>query len=101
MGTDSTHGHRRAHKIVEAKDASDEEKDITEVSPSFFCFDPAWLWENLHLVKKDEIKKEYYLTDMINIAIAQNKKVLTTPVSPTEAMGANTPEEIAIVSKYL
>jgi bifunctional UDP-N-acetylglucosamine pyrophosphorylase/glucosamine-1-phosphate N-acetyltransferase len=88
-------------KIVEAKDASEEEKMIPEVSPSFFCFDPAWLWENLHLVKKDRAKKEYYLTDMVNIALAQNKNVITIPVSPVEAMGANTPEEIVIISKYL
>ena len=88
-------------KVVEVKDANDDEKKITEVSPSFFCFDPAWLWANLHLVKNENIKREYYLTDMINIAIAQNKNVVTLAVSPIEAMGANTPEEIAIVSKYL
>ena len=88
-------------KIVETKDANDTEKEVTEISPSFFCFDPVWLWENLHLVKKDNVKKEYYLTDMINIAIAQNKNVVTLSVSPIESMGANTPEEIAIISKYL
>jgi len=52
-------------------------------------------------VKNDNAKKEYYLTDMVNIAIAQNKKIVTMPVPPVEAMGANTPQEIAIVSKYL
>ena len=88
-------------KVVEVKDATDEEKKITEVSPSFFCFDPAWLWSNLNLVKRDNVKKEYYLTDMVNIAIEQNKNVVTVPVRPIEAMGANTPHEIAIVSKYL
>jgi bifunctional UDP-N-acetylglucosamine pyrophosphorylase/glucosamine-1-phosphate N-acetyltransferase len=88
-------------KVIEVKDASDDEKKMTEVSPSFFCFDPSWLWANLHLVKQDSIKKEYYLTDMVNIALAQNKNVITMPVSPVEAMGANTPQEIAIVSGYL
>jgi bifunctional UDP-N-acetylglucosamine pyrophosphorylase/glucosamine-1-phosphate N-acetyltransferase len=88
-------------KVVEVKDATSDEKKITEVSPSFLCFEPAWPWSNLHLVKNDNAKKEYYLTDMVNIAIAQNKKIVTMPVPPVEAMGANTPQEIAIVSKYL
>jgi len=88
-------------KIVEVKDASDDEKKITEVSPSFFCFEPTWLWANLHLVKNNNIKREYYLTDMVNIAITQNKRVVAIPVTPREAMGANTPQEITIVSKYL
>ena len=87
-------------KMVETRDATEEEKKITDVSPSFFCFDPPWLWKTLPLVKNENAKKEYGLTDMVNIAIAQQKKIITIPVDYREAMGSNTPEEVAIISKY-
>lgn len=96
----------RAHdgtivKIVEVKDATEEEKKIREVSPSYFCFKPEWLWANLERVQNHNVKKEYYLTDLVTMAIQDGETVVSMPVSAREAMGANTPEELAIIRKYL
>ena len=92
---------REIESIVEAKDASPEELNIKEISPSYFAFEPKWLWENLPKIGNQNAKGEYYLTDLVGFAIAEGRKVVTVPVEPTEAMGANTPEELEMVAKHV
>lgn len=87
--------------IVEFKDATPEEKKIPEVNPSYFCFDATWLWENIDAIQNDNASKEYYLTDLVEIAWSQKKKVVAVSINPPEGMGANTPEELEIISRYL
>lgn len=86
-------------RIVESKDASREELNIREHSPSYFAFDPRWLWASLPKIRNQNAKGEYYLTDLVGFTIAEGRKVVTVPVRPEEAMGANTPEELEIVEK--
>lgn len=88
-------------RIVEAKDASPEDLGIKELSPSFFAFNPGWLWESLSKLKNQNAKKEYYLPDLVGLAIAEGQKVVTVPIEPVEAMGANTLEELEIVARHL
>ncbi|MDO8466850.1 MAG: NTP transferase domain-containing protein [bacterium] len=91
-----------ANRIVEFKDATDEEKKITEVNPSYYVFDTNWLWENIGKIKPNNAAGEYYLTDLLNIATEQGHKVPAVKVkNPIEGMGVNNPEELAIVEKYI
>ncbi len=53
-------------KIVEEKDASDEEKDISEINTGTYCFDIKLLKHYLPLVSSDNTQNEYYLTDVIS-----------------------------------
>ena len=46
-------------KTVEVKDASEEEKKITEVNPCYFCFDAKFLSQELENIKNDNALKEY------------------------------------------
>lgn len=81
--------------IVEEADCTAEQLLITELNPGLYCYDADWLWRSL-----DEItlspKGEYYLTDLVAIAIGQGRPVLTHPVSdPVEMLGINTRVHLA------
>ncbi|MFY4777227.1 bifunctional UDP-N-acetylglucosamine diphosphorylase/glucosamine-1-phosphate N-acetyltransferase GlmU [Metabacillus sp. RGM 3146] len=54
-------------KIVEHKDASEEERKITEINTGTYCFDNKALFETLSKVSNDNVQGEYYLPDVIEI----------------------------------
>lgn len=93
------HGHIIG--VREFKDAMDSEREIREVNPAFYCFDSKWLWENIEQVKNINSKEEYYLTDLIELAVAQGNEIVSMNVAPEEAMGINTPEELSIAENLL
>ncbi len=82
-------------KVVEYKDASEEEKEITEVNPAIYAFDNSWLWNNIDKLKNENSQKEYYLTDLIQLAVDQNLKIETTHLSNIlESLQPNSLEEV-------
>jgi bifunctional UDP-N-acetylglucosamine pyrophosphorylase/glucosamine-1-phosphate N-acetyltransferase len=81
--------------IRELKDCTDEEKKITEVNPSFFIFRAPWLWENIHKLSNNNAQKEYYLTDLVAMAVGQGERLASYSSTNTiEALGINTPEQL-------
>jgi len=82
-------------EIIEFIDADEKVKKITELSPSFFCFKNNWLWENISKIKNDNVKGEYYLTDLVKIAYNQGHKINSILIDPKEAIGINSQEELA------
>lgn len=88
-------------KDVQFKDATEEERMITEVNPCLYCFETKWLWENLVRVKKENAQDEYYLTDLIAMAVFQSQKLSSIDVSPEEVIGINTQEEREIAEEIL
>ncbi|WP_243388457.1 bifunctional UDP-N-acetylglucosamine diphosphorylase/glucosamine-1-phosphate N-acetyltransferase GlmU [Bacillus kexueae] len=54
-------------KIVEHKDASEEELQINEINTGTYCFDNAFLFEALKQVSNENAQGEYYLPDVIEI----------------------------------
>jgi bifunctional UDP-N-acetylglucosamine pyrophosphorylase / glucosamine-1-phosphate N-acetyltransferase len=88
-------------KITELKDASEEEKNIRELNPSLFCFDAKWLWENLSKLQNSNSQGEYYLTDMVGLAIGQGKKISSLEIDPMECVGVNTPEDLDFAEKLI
>ncbi len=75
--------------VVEEADCTPEQRLIRELNPGIYCFDAEWLWDNLSLVPLS-VKGEYYLTDMVGIAVAQARKVVSTSVDLAEVTGINT-----------
>jgi bifunctional UDP-N-acetylglucosamine pyrophosphorylase / glucosamine-1-phosphate N-acetyltransferase len=82
--------------ITELKDATDKEREITEVNPGFMCFNKEWLFKNIDNLKDNNKAHEFYLTDMVGIAFSEGYKIDTWPIEPREAMGINSPEELNI-----
>lgn len=62
-------------KIVEQKDASDEEKKINEVNSGMYVFDSESLVYALDKITPNNAQGEYYLTDTLEILLDAGKKV--------------------------
>jgi bifunctional UDP-N-acetylglucosamine pyrophosphorylase/glucosamine-1-phosphate N-acetyltransferase len=62
-------------RIVEEKNASEEERKIQEINTGFYCFDRDFLVNFIGEIQKNPVSGEYYLTDMIEIALKHGKKV--------------------------
>jgi bifunctional UDP-N-acetylglucosamine pyrophosphorylase/glucosamine-1-phosphate N-acetyltransferase len=92
---------RSVATIVEFKDASTHQRKIKEVNPGIYMFNTKWLWENLAKVGNNNSQKEYYLTDIIALAIADKQKVSCIPVDPKEVLGINSREDLGVVEKIL
>jgi bifunctional UDP-N-acetylglucosamine pyrophosphorylase/glucosamine-1-phosphate N-acetyltransferase len=81
--------------IVEQKDATPEQLRIKEVNPGFYCFNYLFLKNNIKKLVKSKVSNEYYITDMVKIAVDQRKKVVGLRVGLNEAgLGINTAEEL-------
>ena len=85
--------------IREKKDATPQQLEIKEGNPSYFCFKAEWLWSNLNKIKNNNSQKEYYLTDLAGIACQQGHKIATINIEPREALGVNTPEQLALIER--
>jgi bifunctional UDP-N-acetylglucosamine pyrophosphorylase/glucosamine-1-phosphate N-acetyltransferase/UDP-N-acetylglucosamine pyrophosphorylase len=84
--------------IVEEKDATDEQKRITEVNMSTYVFDCQELLYALDHIDNQNRQGEYYLTDCPSVLLREGKQVLALPVlKPCEALSINTVDELAIV----
>ncbi|HLS66772.1 MAG TPA: bifunctional UDP-N-acetylglucosamine diphosphorylase/glucosamine-1-phosphate N-acetyltransferase GlmU [Pseudogracilibacillus sp.] len=62
-------------RIVEHKDATEEEKEITEVNTGTYCFDNKALFAALKRVNNDNAQQEYYLPDVIEILKAEGETI--------------------------
>ncbi|MEK7203349.1 MAG: NTP transferase domain-containing protein [Patescibacteria group bacterium] len=87
----------RIKAIIEFKDANDAIKNIKEVNPAIYRFNSQWLWENIDKIRNNNIQKEYYLTDLIKMAVDQGTKINSILINPKEAIGINTQDELKIV----
>ncbi len=88
-------------RIVEKKDASETQLAIKEVNPSYFCFKADWLWQNLSNLKNENVQKEYYLTDLVGLAVTQNQDIATIEIENQEALGANTVEQLNQLANFI
>ncbi len=87
--------------IVEYKDATDDIRALKEVNISAYCFDPKWLWQNLSEIRNANASGEYYLTDLVKIAKDKGEVIVPVIFPTVEGMGANTPEELLVIERYL
>lgn len=85
--------------IVEAKDASAETLKIKEVNTGIYIVKAEVLQKYIPQIRNDNSKKEYYLTDLIDIALAQRLKVQALLTDNTDvAHGVNTQLELSEAS---
>ena len=88
--------------IIEEKDASPEQRKLTEVNMSYYVFHTPDLLSALSHLRTDNAQKEYYLTDVPAIMQSQGKRVIALPVlMPIETLGINTVEEAEMVEEAM
>jgi bifunctional UDP-N-acetylglucosamine pyrophosphorylase/glucosamine-1-phosphate N-acetyltransferase len=81
--------------IVEARDATGEEKDIREVNTGVYCARAALLHGVIPEISNSNAQGEYYLTDMVKLAVERGWEVQAVAGSdPGEFLGVNTEEEL-------
>ncbi|MCM3667107.1 bifunctional UDP-N-acetylglucosamine diphosphorylase/glucosamine-1-phosphate N-acetyltransferase GlmU [Mesobacillus subterraneus] len=77
-------------KIVEHKDATEQERSINEINTGTYCFDNKLLFEAIHNVSNDNVQGEYYLPDVIEILKNQGEIVSAYVTdSFAETLGVN------------
>ena len=82
-------------KIVEEKDASDEEKKINFVNAGVYLIKKEILKEFLPLLKNQNAQKEYYLTDIIDLAKKAGKTIKAIEVEEESFKGVNSKLDLA------
>ena len=83
--------------VIEQKDATQDELEIREINPGYYCFSADWLWANLKKVENKNAANEYYLVDLVHIAIWGGETIKSIRIDPSEAIGVNTQSDLARV----
>ena len=82
--------------IVEHKDASEAQRAIREIYTGMLAAPTAWLQRAAMALKNDNAQREYYLTDIVAMAVADGVPVVATrAASDTEVLGVNSPVQLA------
>jgi bifunctional UDP-N-acetylglucosamine pyrophosphorylase/glucosamine-1-phosphate N-acetyltransferase len=92
--------HGRIQRIVEQKDASDEEKKITEVNTGILAVNGKLLKGWLSRLDNKNAQGEYYLTDIIALAVSDGVEVVAAhPASEDEVLGVNSRSQLAYLER--
>ncbi len=95
-------GAGRVVRIVEQKDASAGEKTIREVNTGIMALPTARLDEWLARLSNDNAQREYYLTDIVAMAVAAGLPVNTAhPAGPWEVLGVNSKVQLAELERIV
>jgi len=88
--------------IVEHKDATDRQREITEVNMSYYVFNCRDMLPTLEDIRADNSQGEYYLTDCPGLLLKQGKTIKALDVlQPCESLSVNTVDELAAVEKAM
>lgn len=87
--------------IRELKDCNEVEKEVKEVNPGYYCFDSKWLWQNINKLENNNKQNEYYLTDLVEIAVKEGQKINSITIDPVECLGINNQEQLKVIENIL
>jgi bifunctional UDP-N-acetylglucosamine pyrophosphorylase/glucosamine-1-phosphate N-acetyltransferase len=91
----------KVQAIVEEAQATPEQLAIKELNVGVYCFSADWLWNALHHVPISP-KGEYYLTDLVEIAISEGRSVEAISLEDNaEAIGINTRVHLSQAEAFL
>ncbi len=93
---------RQLSGIVEEADASAEQKKLKVINTGIYCIKKEILFDSLKQVKPDNVKGEFYLTDIVEIGY-QNKSTMGVMVGDnwTETVGVNTKQDLMKVENIM
>ncbi len=88
--------------IVEQKDATDEQRTVKEVNPSYYCFDGGQMFKTIDQIGANNAQGEYYITDAPGLLKQQGQTVtVVDAVPPEDVLSINNPEQLAEVDRIL
>jgi bifunctional UDP-N-acetylglucosamine pyrophosphorylase/glucosamine-1-phosphate N-acetyltransferase len=96
------HINKNEFEIIEEKEATREQKKVCEVNSGLYVVKAELLKKLLPLIKNENSKKEFYLTDLIKLAFRNGKRVIVHRSNFTRVCrGVNNQLELALASKAL
>ena len=87
--------------IVEARDASEEERALTEINSSIYVFAATKLWPALDRLRPENAQGELYLTDTIRDLVSEGERVAVYVDDDEAEVGVNTRVELAATAAVL
>ncbi len=92
----------RVLRIVEQKDATPHEQAIREINSGIYCMEAGFLFGNIDSLGNANAQGEFYLTDLVSIAVQQGRVCLGLSTDdPDEIMGVNDRAQLAGASGIL
>lgn len=92
--------HGNVLRIVEERDANDDERKLTEVNTGILMAPTAKLKRWLKALSNDNAQREYYLTDVIARAVAEHCRVVAVECAdPDETRGVNSKDQLATIER--
>ena len=91
----------KLQKIVEERDANEKERKIDIVNSGIYCTTPSFLFPALEKIKNNNDQKEYYLPDVIEIAVSEGKCGQLLISDYSEILGINTKNELATIENLM
>ena len=89
-------------KIVEDKDAVEDEKKVDEYNSGVYCFDKILFCKALESIGDNNLQKEYYLTDTIEYIVEAGFRVETLQSKDSvEFLGVNSQEDLQLAEQIL
>lgn len=88
-------------RIIEAKDATPDERRISEINSGIYVFEGAQLVDHLRRLSADNAQREYYLTDTIASLRESGQRVGALVVDPIEIAGVNSRSDLATVESEI
>ncbi len=87
--------------IIEEADATPDQLTINELNAGMYCFQADWLWESINQLPLSA-KGEYYLTDLVGLAVEGGKEVASVQVEESwELLGINNRVHLAEAGRIL
>ncbi len=92
----------RLLRIVEQKDAAPEERAIREINSGIYCMESDFLFANIGSIGNANAQNEFYLTDLVALAVAKGVTCLAMPTGDAdEIMGVNDRVQLAEAARLL
>ena len=89
-------------RIVEFKDADENQRKITEINTGVYCFDAKSLFNSLSKIDNNNNQNEYYLTDTLEILNTENKTVTSMIIDDfSETLGINSQKQLTELETIL
>ena len=93
--------HDNVSRIVEFRDADDQERLVREINLNCFCFDKDWLFSHIDSLNNENQQGEYYITGLVKMAFNEGEIVKSFSIPPQEGMGINSLEELQIAESLM